>query len=621
MSIRNKKIKRSVGKTPQKIGIIGLGPVGMILAVHLQEAGCEVVLCDIDKIKINLVRREGLRLEGVINKQAPFKNICTSISELAGHDPDLLIFSLKTHQMPRVVKEAAMLKNGKLCVLSAQNGIDVEQILAAVFGESQTLRMVLNFAGNLQAPNVVKVTFFNPPNYIASIDDSQEKTAKFFGAWLNEVKLQTEVVDSFEILKRSWEKTILNSSLSALCGVGKFTMAEAMAMPDTIQLIERVIEEAVEVAKAKKIKFGVGFIKKCLRYLKNAGDHFPSLAVDLINNRETEIDYFNGKIVEYGKKHRIETPLNLTFTSLVKAITQKQLLYQPVSNNNLPYKGESGLNIFKENKKNTPSKARHCFMGIDLGSAYTKFTVIDDSGKIIYQHALQTLNREKIALKHVLQMIQSDFPVKYSCATGYGRKHFPDADIIKTEINCAAAGAAKHYSGVKNIIDIGGEDIKVIKCDERDQVDSFYLNDKCAAGTGAFITEIAERAEITTREMSDLASKSDFKKELNSFCTVFAKTEIMGWLFDGVPIEDISKGIYISIANRVAKLRVDTAVPVYMIGGVIAHHPHLKKLLEEKFQNEVHIVENPQYITSLGAAIIAKNIFNKQLKNKKVLNL
>jgi 2-dehydropantoate 2-reductase len=102
-------------------------------------------------------------------------------------------------------------------------------------------------------------------------------------------------------------------------------MKEAMTIPDTHEIVERIILEAMEVAKAEDISLGKNFVKLCLRYLNNAGNHFPSLAVDLMNKRETEIDYMNGKIVEYGRKHCIRTPLNLTFTNLVRAIADKNI--------------------------------------------------------------------------------------------------------------------------------------------------------------------------------------------------------------------------------------------------------------------------------------------------------
>lgn len=310
-------------KQKLKIGLIGMGPVGQILAVHLQEAGCEIGVCDIDKEKMNLIRTEGIHLEGKIKKHARFNEVYTSIKDIAERNFDVLIFSVKANHVDAIVGKEESFRNGKTYVISAQNGIDVEQKLANVFGESRTLRMVVNFAGNLQAPNMVDVTFFNPPNYIGSIDDSCQDIAKWFALTLNETGLDTNFLKSFEITEKIWEKTILNSALSAVCGIANMTMKEAMDSSQTFEIVEQIIIEAVEVAKAEDIKLGDNFVKLCLRYLKKGGNHFPSLAVDLLNNRETEIDYFNGKIVEYGRKHYIKTPLNFAFTNLVKAVSQR----------------------------------------------------------------------------------------------------------------------------------------------------------------------------------------------------------------------------------------------------------------------------------------------------------
>ncbi|RMH87740.1 MAG: 2-dehydropantoate 2-reductase [Calditrichaeota bacterium] len=604
--------KQSAGNSPPvKIAVVGLGPVGMILAVHLQEAGCTVAICDQDKIKINLIRREGIRLEGAIERQSYFSHIYTDVEDLEEMTPDILIVATKTYHVPALLEKAILLDREHLAVVSAQNGIDTELMLAEAFGESKTLRMVINFAGNLNAPNVVKVTFFNPPNYIASIDDSREEVANLIAEHLNSVKLDTKVVNSFEIIRRVWVKTILNASLSAICGIGKMTIREAMENPDTVEIIEQLIIEAMEVAEKEKIKFEDDFLRRCLRYLRKAGPHFPSMAVDMINNRPTEIDYFNGKIVEYGRKHYIRTPLHLAFTNMVKAITHKNILAATgVSPGVSPAARRPGESLIPRGKV-TRGQGDH-FLGIDLGSAYTKFTVIDETGQVVFQTLIKTMNRDRVALRHVMDGIHGEFPIRFSCATGYGRRQFPHAEIAKTEIHCGAVGVSAYHPGAKTIIDIGGEDIKVIRCDEQNNVDTFYLNDKCAAGTGAFITEIAERAELEIGEMSNLAEKSTFDRELNSFCTVFAKTEIMKWMFDGVSKEDIAKGIYISIANRVSKLRVDTSVPVYLIGGVAAHHPYLKTLLEDKFGVPVQVVENPIYVVSLGAALLARQMWQRQ---------
>lgn len=593
----------------KKIGVIGLGPVGMIIAAHLVDAGCEVAICDLDKIKLNLIKREGVKLEGVINKQVRFKHVLGSISQFEELDLDLVVVALKAHQLGGVITEIAKFKNKNLSVVCALNGIDVEKIASDIIGESRILRLVINFAGNLNTPNETRVTFFTPPNYVASIDDSKTEIAKNFAELVNKVGLETRVVDSFQLLKRVWSKTILNSSLSALCGVGRMTMKDAMDNPDTVELVEQIIEEAVKVAEAEKIIFNDDFIRICLRYLKSAGHHFPSLAVDLLNNRPTEIDYLNGKIVDYGRKHLIRTSLNLSFTNMVKAMSHKSYASAISSVSKKMDEGrKNGLHIINKNKGKVDE---NYFLGIDLGSEYTKFTVIDENSTVLFQTIVKTLNCDKIELKHVNDAIHAEYDIKYSCATGYGRKHFTETDMVKTEINCAATGVSQYVSGEKNIIDIGGEDIKIIKCDINNKVSNFHMNDKCAAGTGSFLSEIAERAEISITEMSNLASLSVYDKELNSFCTVFAKTEIMNWIFDGLSKQDIARGIYISIANKVAKLRIAEGIPTYMIGGVIAHHPYLKILLNEKFDKDIQVLETPQHVVSYGAAIVAQQQYSK----------
>jgi 2-dehydropantoate 2-reductase len=306
-----------------KIGVIGLGPVGLTLAAHFKEAGCDVHICDVEKKKINLIRNSGIELVGKIEKLFYFNHVYSSIDDMLNNDIDILVSAVKAYHVDSIMEQNQNGRMKNMLLLIAQNGIEVRQKYSSVFDDSRILRMVINYAGNMNAPNVVNVTFFNPPNYIASIDDSKTEAAEWLSEVLTTVNLETKTLDSFRIEDKIWEKTILNAALSPLCAISKLTMKEAMAHPDTLVIIEQLILEAIEVAKAEDIKFCDNFVKICIRYLKNAGDHFPSLAVDLLNGRETEIDYMNGKIVEFGKKHYIRTPLNLTFTNLVKAISHK----------------------------------------------------------------------------------------------------------------------------------------------------------------------------------------------------------------------------------------------------------------------------------------------------------
>ncbi|HWR83961.1 MAG TPA: acyl-CoA dehydratase activase [Candidatus Deferrimicrobium sp.] len=246
-----------------------------------------------------------------------------------------------------------------------------------------------------------------------------------------------------------------------------------------------------------------------------------------------------------------------------------------------------------------------CFLGIDLGSSYTKFAVIDNLNRIAHIAVIPTLSRRHEEFDNEMSMIRQRYSVTRTCATGYGRRSI-DADLRNTELICAAAGVSLLHPVHKCILDIGGEDIKVIESDARGAVISFFMNNKCSAGTGTFITEIAERAELETGEMSELARKSASRSVMNSFCTVFAKSEILGWKFNGTPIEDVARGIYLSVVDRICKLPLKTNFPLFLCGGVIAYHPYLGELLAEAIGAEIQVVAQPQFAVAIGAAVLAR---------------
>ena len=182
-----------------KIGIIGLGPVGLTLASHFKEAGCKVFICDVDKDKVNLIRSKGVELVGTIQKNIFFNHVYTSVNELLKNNVDIIISSIKAYHVESAFNniDEKAIKNSFLLI--AQNGIDLNQLYLGKFKESQILRMVINFAGNLNAPNVVNVTFFNPPNYVASINDTQTEISEWISNTLSSVDLTTISKDSFTI--------------------------------------------------------------------------------------------------------------------------------------------------------------------------------------------------------------------------------------------------------------------------------------------------------------------------------------------------------------------------------------------------------------------------------------
>ncbi|MFQ6676423.1 MAG: ketopantoate reductase family protein, partial [Fidelibacterota bacterium] len=153
------------------MGVVGLGPVGSILAAHFAEGGASVTACDIIREKIDRIRDSGIHLVHTIEKRVEVAGGCYSVKELGEYDLDLVSISVKTPYLGKVLDELSRVASPSLFVMSAQNGIDNEEEVAKVFGRDRTLRMVINYAGSMEDLNTVDVTFFHPPNYLAPLTE------------------------------------------------------------------------------------------------------------------------------------------------------------------------------------------------------------------------------------------------------------------------------------------------------------------------------------------------------------------------------------------------------------------------------------------------------------------
>jgi 2-dehydropantoate 2-reductase len=302
----------------QVFGIVGVGPVGSVLAGHLAKHGWRVVLVDILKNHLDTIRTKGLVISGFTQINVKIDDICYSIPELKKHHVDAVFISVKASILPRILKEVREATSPATYAISFQNGLDTEQFIAKEFGDARTLRCVVNYAGNLIADGHVDMTFFNKPNYVGTISSEADEFAKRIAHVMTSVDLETEFTDS--IRKYTWEKTILNAGMSALCSVTKQTMSDAMEFQPTREIIEALVKEGIEAAKSDGFDYGPGFFDFCMGYLGKAGRHKPSMLIDVENQRPTEIDFLNGKIVEYGGKFGIPTPYNQTITNIVKAL-------------------------------------------------------------------------------------------------------------------------------------------------------------------------------------------------------------------------------------------------------------------------------------------------------------
>ena len=306
---------KNTNKAQLRVGVIGMGPIGCTLAAHLIDAGVFVVPCDVDRKKVDMIRGTGIRLEHKIQREASVTEACYSAQELERYGLDLVAIAVKTPGLEKVISALQEATPERAFVMCAQNGLDNELEIARTFGKDRTLRMVVNYAGSMSTPNTVHVTFFNPPNYVAALTPKGKAVASTIAQLLSSVGLKTEVPGNIQ--SHVWEKAILNAALAPVCAITRLTMKDVMDHPQGLEIVKAIIDESVRVAEAEGITFGEDFHQFCVKYLKGGGYHRPSMLVDLQNGLQTEIDYLNGRIVEYGREHGLPTPFNQTITALI----------------------------------------------------------------------------------------------------------------------------------------------------------------------------------------------------------------------------------------------------------------------------------------------------------------
>lgn len=255
-------------------------------------------------------------------------------------------------------------------------------------------------------------------------------------------------------------------------------------------------------------------------------------------------------------------------------------------------------------------------MGIDIGSSACKAVILKDGDEIVgtFKVAVGTgTTGPNRAFEGVLESagLSAD-EIDYVLATGYGRNTFERADAQMSELSCHAKGANHLFPDVRTVIDIGGQDVKVIQIDHGAMV-NFQMNDKCAAGTGRFLDVMARILEVDVSDLASLAAKSTKKIAISSTCTVFAESEVISQLANGEKKEDVVNGIHYAITARVVGLsrRVGIRDRVVMTGGV-AQNAGVVKALQDQLEHEVSTSPLSQYVGALGAALYAYSKANRK---------
>lgn len=244
-------------------------------------------------------------------------------------------------------------------------------------------------------------------------------------------------------------------------------------------------------------------------------------------------------------------------------------------------------------------------VGVDLGSRAIKIAVLVNGALHDYQ------KRESGFEPHTqAESMLAAYRSGKIIATGYGRhlaqKHF--AHEVITEIKAHALGARHFFPDCATILDVGGQDSKVISLNREGKVNNFQMNDKCAAGTGRFLEIMAASLGYTIDEFGSAALGSTAEVSINSMCTVFAESEVISMKNSGIPPADIARAVHLSVVNRLAAMleRIGTGESIVFSGGV-ANNRCIVKLLEDTLKTPVRVPVSPDIVGAIGAAVYARN--------------
>lgn len=258
------------------------------------------------------------------------------------------------------------------------------------------------------------------------------------------------------------------------------------------------------------------------------------------------------------------------------------------------------------------------YLGVDIGSSSSKVAILDDEKKLVAV-AVENLGTGTNAYEKVLDTAMNECgitaeDIDYIVATGYGRINYKDADKQITEITCHAKGVDFLMDGIKTIVDIGGQDAKVIKLRDGGGVLNFVMNEKCAAGTGRFMEVMARVLGCELDDLSEMADRSNKTVPISNVCTVFAESEVISSLAGGESRENVARGAHVAVAKRIAGMcgRVGYEADIAMTGGV-ALNKNFVEALSKELGCEIRVAPHCQAIGAIGAAVFAY----EQAKTKK----
>lgn len=251
--------------------------------------------------------------------------------------------------------------------------------------------------------------------------------------------------------------------------------------------------------------------------------------------------------------------------------------------------------------------------GVDIGSTAAKAAVLDRDGNILFTHVEPTGFSSVDAANRIEQWLESvgaNVKDRAVVATGYGRVAVPFADKVVTEITCHGKGAVHLFGPSGTVVDVGGQDTKIIKIDQG-MVKKFVMNDKCSAGTGRFLEVMADRLAVSQEELAAIA-RTGTPAPISNMCTVFAESEVISLVGRGEPRENIASGVIESVVARVATLASQMRGTDYFLTGGLCSNEYFVERLGAHLGAPVKTVEQARYAGAIGAALCALDVLNKR---------
>ncbi len=301
-----------------RIALIGVGATGMVLAAAILSRQPEAILVVRNTGAADTLLAKGINVSGGVDYQCRPTHVVSEIKALKDVNPDIIFLATKTFHLEQVLEELAYIYRPGTRIICTQNGLGPEDLFVDKFGPGAVFRMSLNYGASIDSTGEAAVAFFNRPNHLGGFAGESAAVGVRLAELLTDSGLDTAFVDDIKL--QVWKKMIMKCTMASICALTNKTIKAALEFGPTREIADACFKEALAVAKAVGYDIDASYIDQAVAYLMKAGVHRDSICNDIENQRQTEIDFLGGKIVEYAHQNNVPVPFYTVMTNLVKTI-------------------------------------------------------------------------------------------------------------------------------------------------------------------------------------------------------------------------------------------------------------------------------------------------------------